>query len=298
MGSIFPDTSENLHLYNKKNIAYICTILQYMVRHGLCMTIRNRTFNNSLLFSQLRQLSPNGRIRLETIPPRLVWRHHFPNGVSPPSLLELQMPGPGSLQEAVVVGVALHQRLEGLPDPLLGWRRLQDGILDLDHAALGARDGALDDDDAQVVVNLEHRQVLGRRRLTSHAPGHLLARVDPGTTTLRGTDGTARTVVERVTVRLVLTAEAVPLHATLETHTATGASHVDPLSDVEPVRLELHTDGQQTLLVANAELGDVLLGLDALGLKVAQLGGEGGGGPLGDGTNLDGKVAGVLAGLV
>lgn len=208
------------------------------------------------------------------------------------------MPGPGSLQEAFVIGVSLHQSLEGLLDPLLRRRRLQDSILDLDHAALGARNGALDDHDAQVVVDLEHRQILSRRRLTSHTSRHLLARVDPGTTTLRGTNGTARAVVERVTVRLVLTAEAVPLHATFETHTAAGASHVDPLPNVEPIRLELDADGQQALLAADAELGDVLLGLDALGLKVAQLGGEGGGGPLGDGADLDGKVAGVLAGLV
>ena len=178
---------------------------------------------------------------------------------------------PRRLQLLLRIGEPLVDELLGSLDKLLGRGRLLDGILDLDNRTLVARDRALDHHDAELVVDHQHGQVLDRVLLGAHATGHLLAGQHTRTGALRTTDGTDGAVVLGVTVRRLLTGEAVLLHTTGESHTARDAPDVHPLADVEPVRKQLNTDGQQTVLVAHLELGKRLLGRDALGLVVAEL---------------------------
>lgn len=162
-----------------------------------------------------------------------------------------------------------HEALRPL-DERLDRGVLLDGVGDLDDAALGARDVALDDDNAEPVVDLEHAQVLHRDPLVAHAPRHLLAGVHTRTTALAGTGGTDGPVVLGVTVTGLLTREAVPLHATGKTHTTAVAAGVDELADLKPVRGQLDADGEQALLAADLELGEVPLRRDALGLVVSE----------------------------
>ncbi|WDK09583.1 hypothetical protein CGRA01v4_00861 [Colletotrichum graminicola] len=208
-----------------------------------------------------------------------------------PLLLQLQVPLSSLLQSRIGVLVALQELLQLLL-PVRQRRGLALlGVLQLHNAVLGPADGALDEDDAQLVVHLEHRQVLHRDALVAHAPGHLLAGEDSGSGTLRGTGGTDGTMVERVTVGRLLTRKAVTLHTSGEAHTAAVGPDVDVLARLEPVREQLGADRQQSLLGADLELGEVALGRDALGLVVTQQRALNVAGLLGSRTDLDGPVA-------
>ena len=178
---------------------------------------------------------------------------------------------PRRLQLLLRIREALLDNLLGSLDELLRGRGLLDGVLDLDDRTLVAGHGALDHDNTKLVVDHQDGQVLDRVLLGAHATGHLLAGQDTRTGALRTTDGTDGSVVLGVTVRRLLTGEAVLLHATGETHTARDTPDINPLADVEPIGKELHAHGQQAVLVAHLELRQRLLGRDALGLVVAEL---------------------------
>lgn len=166
-----------------------------------------------------------------------------------------------------------HQTLRLLDERLDGWVLL-DGVRDLDETALRPRDVTLDDDYAELVVDLEHAEVLHRDPLVAHATRHLLARMHTRTAALAGTRGTDGPVILGVTVTGLLAGEAVPLHATGEAHAAAVAAGVDELADPEPVGRQLDADGEQALLAADLELGEVPLRRDALGLVVPEQGGR------------------------
>jgi len=185
-------------------------------------------------------------------------------------LLELHVRYPSLFQSFLVSYIALQQALRRPLDERLDGGILLDRIGDADDAALGSGDVALDNDDAELVVDFQHAQVLDRDPLVTHATRHLLARVHTRTTALAGTRGTDGPVILGVTVTGLLTGEAVALHTTGEAHAAAVAAGVDVLADFEPVRHELDADGQQPFLAADLELGEMSLGSNALGLVVAE----------------------------
>ena len=200
-------------------------------------------------------------------------QHHLCYRALLPHLLQLQVLLPRVRQPLLVARVALEHQAPRLLDERLGGGRLLNRIGDLHDAALGARDVALDDHKPHLVVDLEHAQVLHRVALAPHAARHLLPRVDARTAALRRARRADRPVVLGVSVRRALAREPVALHAAREPHAAAVAAGVDELADLEPVRGEAHADGQQAVLGAHAELHQVPLGRDALGLVVAQHGG-------------------------
>lgn len=101
-----------------------------------------------------------------------------------------------------------------------------------------------------------------------------------------------------VTVRRLLSREAVALHTTREAHTPRVAPDVDVLANLEPVGLQLYAHGQEALAAPDLELMELRLGGDALGLVVTQQ--RAGDVPrsLGADADLDGVVAVLLVRLV
>lgn len=185
-------------------------------------------------------------------------------------LLEFQVRLPRLLQLRLGIRMPLLE---------LGHRRLAErlarrlallGVLQLDGAALGARHASAHQHHAQLIVHLEHFQVLHRDVLVAHAARHLLARQDAAAAALRGARRANGAVVLGVAVRRLLAREAVALHAAREAHAARPRPGVDVLPDAEPVGLQLHAHGQQPFGAADLELVQLRLGRDALGLVVAQ----------------------------
>src|SRR3954463_557370 len=73
----------------------------------------------------------------------------------------------------VVVGIPISL-------PRRGRSRALDRVADDDDAALGTGHGALDKQDALLLVGLHHKQVQGRDPLPAQAAGHAGALEDPG----------------------------------------------------------------------------------------------------------------------
>src|SRR6202166_1729768 len=140
------------------------------------------------------------------------------------------------------------------------WQRLLHGIAHRDPSALGAGNGAFDEDQAALDVGLHHTQIERGDAIDAHVTGHLL--VLEGLAGILASAGRAdRTMRYRHAVGGAQAAEIPALHAAGETLTDRGAGNVDELPDHEMVGLDLGADRDQRVF-RHAELGDLALGLD------------------------------------
>src|SRR5437016_4851372 len=178
-----------------------------------------------------------------------------------------------SISRALLLGrrlgllTASHPELAGLRSFL--WQRLLDGVTHRDPAALGAGNGALDEDQAALDVGLHHTQIERGDTIDTHMTGHLL--VLEGLAGILASAGrTDRTMRNRHTVGGAQTAEIPALHAAGKSLADRGAGDVDELADHEMVRLNLGANRDQRVL-GHAELGDLPLGLDLGHRKLAAL---------------------------
>src|SRR6516164_3888446 len=139
-------------------------------------------------------------------------------------------------------------------------QRLLDGVAHPDPAALGAGNGAFDEDQTALDIGLHDAKVERGEAVDTHVAGHLL--VLPGLAGgLTITGRTDRAVRDRHTVRGAQTAEVPALHAAGKALTDRGAGHVDELADDEVIGLDLGAD-RDHLIRGHAELLDLPLRLD------------------------------------
>src|SRR5256885_6022189 len=139
-------------------------------------------------------------------------------------------------------------------------QRLLDGVTHRDPSALGAGNGALDEDQAALDVGRDHTQIERGDAVDTHVTGHLLV-LEGLAGVLTAAGRTDRAVRDRDAVGGAQTAKVPALHAAGKTLTDRGAGDVDELADDEMVRLNLGADRDQRVL-RHAELGDLALGLD------------------------------------
>src|SRR6201997_2953423 len=105
-------------------------------------------------------------------------------------------------------------------------QRLLHGVAHPDPAALGAGNGAFDQDQPALDVGRDHAQVERGDPVDAHVAGHLL--VLPGLAgVLTAAGRTDRTVRDRHAVGGAQAAEIPALHATRKTLADRGAGHVD-----------------------------------------------------------------------
>src|SRR6516165_9212834 len=152
---------------------------------------------------------------------------------------------------------------------VLGQRPLH-GVAHPDPAALGARHGAFDQDQAARDVGLHHAQIERGDAIDAHVARHLL--ILPGLAGILTAAGrTDRAVRNRHTVRGAQAAEIPALHAAGKPLADRGAGDVDELADHEMVGLDLGADRDQRIL-RDAELGDLALRLDLGERELAAIG--------------------------
>ncbi len=128
-----------------------------------------------------------------------------------------------------------------------GGRGALDGVADLHIGSLGARNRALDQDQAALHVDAEHGQVQGGDGFLTHLASHLLALEGP-TRILAVAGRTERAVRERDTVGGAQTAEVPALDAALEALTDGQTLHVDILAGQEVIGGQLGADIDQIVL--------------------------------------------------
>src|SRR6476646_3655262 len=139
-------------------------------------------------------------------------------------------------------------------------QRLLDGVTHRDPAALGAGNGALDQDQAALDVGLHDAQIERGDAIDAHVTGHLLV-LEGLAGILTSAGRTDRTMRHRHTMGGAQTAEIPALHAAGKTLTDRGAGDVDELADHEMVRLNFGANRDQRVL-GHAELADHRRGLD------------------------------------
>src|SRR5438477_6844158 len=123
-------------------------------------------------------------------------------------------------------------------------QRLLDGVTHRDPSALGAGNGALDQDQAALDVGLHHAQIERRDAIDAHVAGHLL--VLPGLAgILTSTGRTDRTMRHRDAVGGAQAAEIPALHAAGKALADRRAGDVDELADDEMIGLDFGADRDQ-----------------------------------------------------
>src|SRR5205085_4418634 len=126
-------------------------------------------------------------------------------------------------------------------------QRLLDGVTHRDPSALGARNGALDEDQAALDVGLHHTQIERGNAVDTHVAGHLLV-LEGLAGVLTATGRTDRTVRDRDAVGGAQTAEIPALHAAGKALADRGAGDVDELTDHEVISLDFGADRDQAFL--------------------------------------------------
>src|SRR3954454_2405135 len=152
-----------------------------------------------------------------------------------------------------LLGSANDLELAGLRSILR--QRLLDGIAHRDPAALGAGNGALDQDQAALDVGPHHAQIERGDLIDAHMAGHLLV-LEGLAGVLTAAGRTDRTVGHRHAVGSAQTAEIPALDAAGKTLADRGAGDVDELADHEMVSLDLGADRDQRVL-RHAEFRDL-----------------------------------------
>src|ERR1700754_15701 len=139
-------------------------------------------------------------------------------------------------------------------------QRLLDGVAHRNPAALGAGNGAFDEDQAACYVGLHHAKIERGDAIDTHVTGHLLV-LEGLAGILTAAGRTDRTMRDRDTVGGAQAAEIPAFHAAGKTLTDRGAGDVDELPDHEMVGLDLGAHRDQRVF-RHAEFGDLPLGLD------------------------------------
>src|SRR6201996_3580229 len=139
-------------------------------------------------------------------------------------------------------------------------QRLLDRVAHRDPAALGAGNGALDQDQPTRNVGLDHAKIERGDTIDAHMARHLLV-LEGLAGILTAAGRTDRTVRDRDAVGGAQAAEIPALHAAGETLTDRGAGDVDELPDHEMVGLDLGAHRDQRVF-RHAEFGDLALRLD------------------------------------
>src|SRR5215204_1908661 len=170
-----------------------------------------------------------------------------------------------SISHAILLGRRLRSSLAARNLELAGLRsflrqRLLDGVAHRDPSALGAGNGAFDEDQPALDVGLHNAQIERGDAVDAHVAGHLLV-LEGLAGILTAAGRTDRTVRYRDAVGGAQTAKVPALHAAGKTLTDRGAGDVDELADDEMVRLDFGADRDQRVL-RHAEFRDLALGLD------------------------------------
>src|ERR1700709_353508 len=148
-------------------------------------------------------------------------------------------------------------------------QRLLDGVAHRNPSALGAGNGAFDEDQAALDVGLHHTQIERGDAIDTHVTGHLLV-LEGLAGILTSAGRTDRTMRNRHTVGGAQTAEIPALHAAGKTLTNRGAGDVDELADHEMVRLNFGAHRDQRIF-RHPKLGNLPLGLDLRHRELAAL---------------------------
>ena len=144
-----------------------------------------------------------------------------------------------------------------------------DGATQVDQTALGAGDGALDNDHVQFCIDLNDLQIFDGNLDVAHLTSADLTREDTGLMG-RGAHGTSVTVDRAAAVSHVSAVSAVTLDNALIAMALGGAGYVDPLAGGEGVSSDDVADIQFSSIF-QLELLQVLLGGNASLLQVACL---------------------------
>src|SRR4030088_3013008 len=148
-------------------------------------------------------------------------------------------------------------------------QRLLHGIAHRDPSALGAGNGAFDEDQAALNVGLHHAQIERGDAIDTHVTENLLV-LEGLAGILTSTGRTDRTMRDRDAVGGAQTAEIPALHAAGKTLTDRGAGDVDELADHEMIRLNFGAHRDQRVF-RHAKLGNLPLGLDLRHRKLPAL---------------------------
>src|SRR6266480_3833354 len=148
-------------------------------------------------------------------------------------------------------------------------QRLLHGIAHRDPSALGAGNGAFDQDQAARHVGLHHAQIERGDAIDNNVTGHLLV-LEGLAGILPATGRTDRAVRHRDAVGGAQAAEIPALNAAGKALADRGASDVDELADHEMVGLNFGADRDQRVF-RHAELGHLALGLDLGDRELAAL---------------------------
>src|ERR1700743_1805741 len=147
---------------------------------------------------------------------------------------------------------------------------LLDGIAHRDPSALGAGNGALDEDQAALNVGLHDAQIERGDAIDAHVTRHLLV-LEALARSLTSAGRTDRTMRYRHTVGGAKAAEIPALHAAGKALADRSTGDVDELADDEVIGLNFSADRDQRVL-RHAELGDLALGLDLGDRELAAFG--------------------------
>src|SRR3954465_12285309 len=139
-------------------------------------------------------------------------------------------------------------------------QRLLDGVAHADPAALGAGNGAFDEDQAALDIGRDHAQVQRGDAINAHMAGHLLV-LEGLAGVLTAAGRTDRAVRYRHAVGGAQTAEVPALHTAGKALADRGAGDVDELAGHEVIGLDFGADRDQALL-RDAEFRELALGLD------------------------------------
>src|SRR5262249_7566622 len=148
--------------------------------------------------------------------------------------------------------------------------RAFDGVAHHHPAALVTGHGTSDHDQSAFDVDLCDLDVLGRHIVDAVVAMHLLV-LESFTGILAAACAAERAVRDRYAVAPLEAAEIPPLHRAGEAATDGDAGHVDFLSGDEVIGLDEVADVEEILLV-DAELGELALGLDLRFGKLAAFG--------------------------
>src|SRR3982074_1081434 len=179
-----------------------------------------------------------------------------------------------SISRALLLGRRLGLLATDNPE-LAGLRRflrqrLLDGVAHRNPSALGAGNGAFDEDQAALDVGLHHTQIERGDAIDTHVTGHLLV-LEGLAGVLASAGRTDRTMRYRHAVGGAQAAEIPALDAAGKTLADRGAGDIDELADHEMVGLNFGADRDQRVF-RHAEFGDLALGLDLGDRELAAFG--------------------------
>src|SRR5258705_11826149 len=148
-------------------------------------------------------------------------------------------------------------------------QRLLDGVAHCDPPALGAGNGAFDQDQAALNVGLHHAQIERGDTIDAHVAGHLLV-LEGLAGILTSAGRTDRAMRYRDTMGGAQAAEIPALHAAGKALADRVAADVDELADHAMVGLNLGADRDQRVF-RHPEFGDLALGFDLGDRELAAL---------------------------